>query len=187
MEVIFQSVPAVRLASNTIIGCPTVLQFNETPLLEITREIQAGFTIRFPVYDSSGIKIANVVGPRIILTEAGKSANITQRHEPNLLVCERDGKPILELRKTGAAALQGAAELYSPSGYLVKASDAGTAALTRGGDQALCVGGTIMHECRVMNAPIGLLLVAFGNKMGVFWGANWPLPEAIVKQITGQT
>src|SRR5215203_476716 len=107
MEVFFQTHPAIEIATSIFIGTPVVLQFEDTPLLEVVRFIDAGFTTRFPIYHGDGTKIAVVVGSRIFVTEEGKAAKITRREESHLSVCELEGKPIIELRRTKAAALKG--------------------------------------------------------------------------------
>jgi hypothetical protein len=152
MEVTFQQHPAVNVAGSAFIGVPVVLQFEETPLIEVVRIVNAGFTTRFPVYHGDGTKIAVVVGSRIFVTPEGKDAKVTLRQEPNLSVCELEGKPILELHRKGAAALRGVAELYAPKGVLVKANDAGVAAQF---DKDLLTFNGKIHSNMFINVPFG--------------------------------
>jgi hypothetical protein len=160
---IFDSHPDVTIAGNTFRNVPTILQFEETPLLQVGRFVDAGFTTRFPVYHSDGTKIAVVDGSRIFLTEEGKAAQLALRHEQNLTVCELEGKPILELWREGAAALRGKAELYAPRGVLVQADDSAQA-FDKG--THLEAHGIIMQGNVIENAPIGVLITRNGVSMG---------------------
>ena len=131
----FQSHPDVLIGSNTFRNVPTILQYEETPLLEVGKFEPAGYTTRFAVFDNSGIKIAVVEGSNITITPEGAKARVTCRHEPDLTVCELEGKPILELRRHGPQALKGSAELYAPHGVLIKANASEAAAILRSGQR----------------------------------------------------
>ncbi len=125
MEIIFQEHPDIWLGSSLFRNVPVIIQYKNTPVLEVVESVQSGsfesgFTIKFPVYHNDGTHIATVKGKRIHLTEDGKKANITQRFEPGLTICEFEGRAILEIRRDGAAAVQGWAELYAPEGILIK-------------------------------------------------------------------
>ena len=153
MEITFQSHPEVSLGGNTFLNTPTILQFEDIPLLEVGQYENAGYTTRFPVYHNDGNKIAVVVGSRIHLTAEGKNANIKPRFQPDLTVFELEGKPILELRRKGAAAFSGWAELYAPEGILIRAFDSSISGLLRGGDALQLGGMTLMGNtfagCRI--------------------------------------
>lgn len=145
-EIIFQSHPDVILAGNTFRNVRTIIQVENAPLLEVGKFLPAGYGTRFPVFNSDGVKLAVVVANQIQLTAEGKKANLRCRHEPGLTVCELEGKPILELRREGAAALHGWAELYAPEGVLVKAHDSGISGVLRGGGDILAVGPVAMRN-----------------------------------------
>src|SRR5439155_340045 len=49
-SLIYQEAPVVHLASNTFVGVPTVLQYDDTPLIQIVRAAEAGFTTEIPTY-----------------------------------------------------------------------------------------------------------------------------------------
>src|SRR5690242_20668530 len=107
MNVIFQSHPDVVIGSNTFRNVPTIIQFEVTPLIEVGKFEPAGFTTRIAVYHNDGTKIAVVKGSQVYLTDEGRKASVTPRYEAGLTVCELEGKPIFELRRTSAAALKG--------------------------------------------------------------------------------
>jgi hypothetical protein len=81
MELIYQNHPSVVIATNTFVNVPTIIQFEDVPLLEVGKFADAGYTTRLAVYHNDGTKIAVVKGSRIFLTEEGKKANLTP--EPN--------------------------------------------------------------------------------------------------------
>lgn len=140
-------------------------------MLEVGKFASAGYTYRFPVYDSGGTKIAVVDGARIHLTGDGEKAKITPRHEQNLTAYELEGKTILELRRMNAAALRGWAELYTPEGILVIARDAQTAAIARDGRPFGVAGITISGQT-VNGAPIGILVRRQGESISVGVGVS---------------
>ena len=104
----------------------------------------------------------------------GKKANIVTRHEPNLIVCEVEGKPILELRKNGACAVCGWAELYAPEGVLIRALDSGVSGFLRGGD-AMIVSGVQMQNILFKDHQIGIHITRQGIGLGVGPGVMSPL------------
>ena len=157
-EITFQSHPDVMIAGNTFRNVPTILQFEDTPMLEVGQFEPAGYGVRFPVYDADGRKLAVVSGNQIHLTEDGRNSNIVRKCDPNLTVCEVDGKPILELRREGAAALRGWAELYAPEGVLIKAHHTGVTGLLRDGGKALVAGGMVIQGCEFSNIKVGIHL-----------------------------
>lgn len=172
MEVRFQKSPDVEIASNTFKNCPVILQFEETPLIEVGKFAKAGFTLRYPILDSQGKEIAKVVGSRIFLTAYGKNAKIRLRHEQRLVVCEVEGKPIIELRKTGAAALKGAAEIYAPEGILVKAYDTEVSSLLNSRGTSLNLFGRKMQNVGIDGFPIAILLFREDGEVKVGLGAK---------------
>jgi hypothetical protein len=169
MDVFFQSHPDVILATNTFRNVPTIIQYEDTPLLEVGKYEPAGYSAKFSIYHSDGTKIGVVKGSQLYPTEAGKKAKVTPRYEPNLTVWELEGKPILELRREGAAALRGWAELYAPEGVLIKAIDSGISGLLRGGN-ALQVGGVTMSGAVFDGCKIGIHVRRNGIGLGAGGG-----------------
>lgn len=170
MEVHFQTHPDVQIGSNTFKNVPIILQFEDTPLLEVGKFVEAGYQTRFSVFNADGIHVAVVVGSQIRLTKEGKNARITQRFEPNLTVCELEGKPILEMKRIGAIALKGWAELYTPTGALIKVHDSGVSGLLKGGG-SLVVGGICMEDSILENFKIGVQIKSGVVYFGVGGGS----------------
>jgi hypothetical protein len=81
-----------------------------------------------------------------------------------MTVCELNGKPVFEIKRTGPAALKTSAELYSPEGYFVKCPDgplSGYVLDGKGG--ALNIGGLIISQCTFCDLRIGILVRADGS------------------------
>ena len=154
-EIIFQEHPDVTLGTCVFRNVPTILQFEDTPMLEVGKFEGAGYRTRFPVFHSDGTQIAVVKGSQIYITDEGRKASIKTRFEPNLTVCELEGKPILELRRKGATALHGWAELYAPGGVLIRASSSEVSGLLRDGGQ-LNVGGFTLQGCTFDGCAVGI-------------------------------
>ena len=173
IDVIFQQSPVVTLGGNHFLNCPTIIQWEDVPLMEVGKFESAGYTTKFAIYNSSGDKIAVVKGSQLHLTKEGKDAALKMRHEPNLTACEFNGRTLFELRRQGAAALKGAAELYAPEGALITVNDSKTAALLGTGG-ALKVGGVTMVG-NTITAPIGILFTISG---GVAIGSSGPRPAS---------
>ena len=87
---------------------PTILQYDETPLIQVVRAAEAGFTTEIPVYHSDGTYLAKVVGSQIYRTADGEKAGVTLRHPGHATVCEMNGKTLFELVREDAAALKNA-------------------------------------------------------------------------------
>lgn len=175
MDVIYQTHPDVIIATNTFRNVETLLKYENVPLIEVGKFVPAGYTTRINVYHSDGTHIAVVKGSQIYLTEEGKKASIKPRFEPNLTAYELDGRTIIELRREGAAALKGSAEMYAPEGVFIKATDAEMSAL-RGDGTAIRVAGVSIsggffdgHKCGIHVTRDG---VCFGGEGGTSLIAN---------------
>lgn len=92
MKFIFQSSPEVTIATHKFINVPVVLQYEDTPLMEIIRHQDIGFTARIPIYHSDGTYLAKVAGNRVYPTEAGLKANIEIRNPQGKVICSLDNK-----------------------------------------------------------------------------------------------
>src|SRR5580765_3737147 len=85
---IYQASPEVVFATNRFIGVPIILQYEDTPLLEVIQNTDAGYTSQFSIYHSDGTYLAKVVGSQIHPTDAGKKAGLTLRYPNRMTVCE---------------------------------------------------------------------------------------------------
>lgn len=126
---VFNTIPEFEFATNVFRNVPVILQYNETPLIQVVNEIDAGFTTEFHIFHNDGTDLAKVKGSRLFLTDDGRKANLTLSHPAGMTVC-REGKRVLfEIRRTDAAALQTSAELYTPDGNFLKAPNVPLTAL----------------------------------------------------------
>jgi hypothetical protein len=116
----------------TFRNTPVILQYEDTPLLEVVKTVEAGFDTQFYVFDENSKRLGKVLGSRFVGINEDDEKRVRSREFPDMTVVELDGKTILELRRHGAQALKGWAELFAPGGVLVKANDAEAAALLKG-------------------------------------------------------
>jgi hypothetical protein len=165
VDIIFQSHPDVIIAGNTFRRCPIILQYEQTPIIEVGTFAEAGYTTRFSVFHNDGTKIAVIKGAQMFRTDEGKKAKLEFRYPQDATVCELEGKPIFELRRTGPTALKGWAELYAPEGVLIKVSDAESFARLKN-DERLVLQGTVLAGNVVADHKIGLHVTRNGFTLG---------------------
>lgn len=165
---IFTDHPEVTIATNRFIQVPTILMFEETPLLEVERIPEAGFTTKYSIYHSDGTYLAKVVGARLFLTGNGAKAGLELRHPPGMTVCTLAGKTLFEIHRQEAAALKTQAELWSPTGQFIKATDAGLAMFKEAANKdALSIAGVTLRGCTFQSCSIGIHLTRNGVEIGV--------------------
>lgn len=162
-KLIFNTSPRVTLASNTFINVPTILQFDDSPLISVVKEADLGFTTEIPIYHSDGTYLAKVRGTRVYATEDGERAGVEIRQLPGLWVCSVGGRTAFEIRQESGDAFRTQAELYSPTGYFVKVGDAPRPSLFDAKGDALTVGGVIMSGNVFQNLRIGIWLRSNGS------------------------
>lgn len=162
-DLIYHSTPRVTFASNTFINVPTILQFEDTPLVSIVREEGLGHTTEIPIYHSDGTYLAKVRGTRVYATEDGKKAGVEIQQQPNLWVCTVAGRPAFEIRQQPGDAFRTQAELYTPTGSFVKVTDAPKPELYSATGDALVIGGMTMVGNIFQDYRIGVLLRANGE------------------------
>jgi hypothetical protein len=158
----YQTSPIVVFATNTFINVPTILQFDDTPLISVIREEQLTYTTEIPIFHSDGTYLAKINGTRIYKTAAGEKSGLEIRKTADTWVCSRDGRIVFEIRHSAGDAFRMAAELYTPTGYFVKSTDK-LPELIRPTGEALKVGGMTMTNCKFANLRIGVLLRSDGG------------------------
>lgn len=163
MNLIYQTTPAVNLATNIFVNVPTILQFDETPLISIVREQNLGFTTEIPIFHADGTYLAKVNGTRVFPTEAGTKAGIVMRSLANETVCEMAGKTLFEVFHKKGDAFRIQAELSTPSGYFVKMADAPVPNVLTPDGQSLRIGGSIMSGNMFQGCRIGIWLKSDGS------------------------
>ena len=163
MELIYQTSPAVNLATNIFVNVPTILQFDDTPLISVVREQNLGFTTEIPIFHADGTYLAKVNGTRVFPTDAGKSAGIVMRSLPDVTVCELAGRTLFEVFHEKGDAFRIQAELATPTGYFVKVSDNPAPTLVRSDGQSLRIGGMVMSGNVFQGCRIGIWLKSDGS------------------------
>lgn len=161
-KLIFQKAPNVELGTNTFIDVPTILQYDDTPLISVTKIENTGFTTEIPIYHNDGTYLAKVVGSQIYPTPDGKKAGLVIKHPDLMTVCELDGRVLFEITRKSAAAIKAQAELHTPDGYFVKYS-AQTPQLINLGGERLKIGGLTMSGNTFMGCSIGVLIGSDGS------------------------
>lgn len=173
MDLVFQEHPLVWLGESWFRNVPTIIQWEDVPLMEVGQFEPGGYSTKFAIYHSDGTKIAVVKGSQFYLTAEGQSAQLTLRHPPGMTVCELEGRTIFELRREEAAALKTTAELYAPEGVFIKTSDAclDIAGRIASGNYTTPNGFTL-KKCFAWNMPIGIHItkniVGIGTRGGPY-------------------
>lgn len=163
MELIYQTSPTVTFATNTFTNVPTILQFDDTPLISIVKEENLGFTSEIPIFHADGTYLAKVRGTRVFPTEAGKKAGIVMKSLPNVTACELDGRTLFEIAHQKGDAFRATAELYTPTGYFVRSTDSDLPRLLKSDGTALDVGGIRMTNCSFSGVRIGIWIKSDGS------------------------
>ncbi|PBJ97518.1 hypothetical protein CMV24_02015 [Pseudomonas plecoglossicida] len=161
-KLVFQQSPIVELGSNKFINTPIILQFDETPLIQVVRQEQAGFTTEIPIFHQDGTYLAKAVGSRLHKTEDGNKAGVTLEHRDKVTVCKLNGRVLFEIQREEAAALKTAAELYTPNGYFVKYTSLQPGIIDSEGNE-LNVNGLIMTGNTFAGARIGIWMKSDGS------------------------
>ena len=162
-ELIYHSSPRVTFASNTFVNVPTILQFDDTPLISVVEEEHLGFTTEIPVHHSDGTYLAKVRGTRVYATTEGKEAGVKIEQLPGLWVCTVEGRTVFEIHQQSGDAFRTDAELYTPDGHFVKVSDSPRPELFSASGEALTVAGAAMTGCHIENLRIGVWLRSDGS------------------------
>lgn len=162
-EFIYHSSPKVTFASNTFINVPTILQFDETPLISVVREAKLGFTTQIPIYHSDGTYLARVRGTRVYPTEEGKLAGVEVKRYSGLWVCTADGRTVFEIRQQPGDAFRTDAELYTPNGFFLRIADQPKPQLLNPRGEELRIGGLVCQNCVFENMRIGVLMRSDGS------------------------
>jgi hypothetical protein len=163
-SLVFFKSPEVEYASNFFKDVPVILQYDDSPLIEVIQEQDAGFTTQFKVFNQDGVYIAKVKGSQLFLTGEGSKSNLILRHPANITVCELDGQTLFEVRRKDAAALRTEAELYAPDGRFIKANNQGfPSELVSTDGSSLRVGGLIMIGNYFSGCRVGIHLRSNGS------------------------
>lgn len=163
-KLIYQNSPTVEFGTNIFVNVPTILQFDDTPLISIIKEENIGYTTSIPIYHQDGTYLAKVKGNRVWPTEDGKKAGISLRHPEGMTVCEMDGKTLFEIQHQSGDAFRTTAELYAPKGFFVKYGNSSMPEqLLNASGEALQVGGMTMSGNMFSGCRIGIWVQSTGS------------------------
>ena len=161
---IFNEGPTVKFVSNTFINVPVILQFDDTPITSIEKDLTIPHSVSIPIHGPDGAYLAKYKASRLFLTEDGKKADLKLEHPQDMDVCTLDGKPLFELKRIAAAAINLEVELYTPTGYFIKCS--GEKALIDLLDfqkESLKVGNITMSNNTISGGDIGVWIKSDGS------------------------
>lgn len=153
---VFQHHPEIMIASNLFVNVHKIIQYEDVPLIEVVKEVQAGYEIQIPIYHNDGTYLAKVKGSRIFPTKEGVKAGVTLRHPDKMSICEMKGKTIFEIRREEAAALKTNAELYTNDGSFIQCSNEKMAGYVIQKSDKLQIGSITMVRCTIANKQIGI-------------------------------
>jgi hypothetical protein len=162
MNIYFQSPPEITLATNIFINIPTVLQYDDTPLIEIVKEHE-GVTIQIHLYHSDGTYLAKARGNRIYPAREGGKPDIEIKNTLEKVICRLENKIFFEISQGTGESFKIDAELFTPDGYMVKCSDWSKPELFNPTGCAVPVGGVSVSDCIFRNCPIGIWLHRNGS------------------------
>jgi hypothetical protein len=156
-KLIFFQSPRITMATNTFINVPVILQYEDTPLVEVVKIEKAGFTTQIQIYHPDGSYLAKVVGSRLFTTKDGEKAGLTLKYPKDMTVCELNGQVLFEIHRLGAAALRAKAELFTPDGAFVKCTNELMPRLFFSEKETtLHIGGVVMMGNTFANLRIGI-------------------------------
>lgn len=163
MQLTYTNSPAVTLATNRFIDVPVILQYDDVPLISIVREQALGYTTEIPIFHPDGTYLAKVNGTRIYPTEAGAKAGLELKSLPQQTVCTLSGKTLFEIHHEKGDAFRVLAELYTPTGYFIKAVDHPAVSLTNSAGEPLQIGGVTMSHNMFSGCRIGIWVRSDGS------------------------
>lgn len=161
-KLIFYERPAVRFANNIFTNVPTILQFDDTPIISVKKALTRKHYVHIQIFQRDGTELAVCDSLRLFLTDEGRRTNLKIAHpQDNMTVCTLDGRTLFELTRTGLASLSIQSELYTPTGCLIKCNSEAIP-LSMFQDQTL-LGSTAMSNCDVENCDVGVWCKSDGN------------------------
>ncbi len=172
---IFSHGAVVRYGGNYFIKVPILLQVDGTPLIEVIINDAISRTTQFTVFGSDGANLATVVGTRLHRTREGEQAGLEVKYPSRMIVCTIGDKVMFEVRRVAAASLAISAEIYSPTGLLVRA-DATVPFATISKEGSPIASGSI-SEKRIRNTAVGYSVTEQGKTICLgedLVGKPWP-------------
>jgi len=161
---IFSKDASIKIATNTFINVPIILQLDDLPLIEVVQTVDASYTVQIPIFHPDGTKLAVAKGTQLYdVTEAGKKSGLTYEHPDKMTVCKLGNQTLFEIRRQAAAALKMQAELFTPNGRFVKCTDSPIAEIFKQAPSGMTMIGNLrMMGCTFSNCRIGIHLKSVG-------------------------
>jgi hypothetical protein len=160
-ELIFKESPTIEFATNTFINVPVILQYEDTPLITVERNITLEYGIKIPIYDSDGTKLATAKNSRVYVDKNIKE-KITIDKRPRIWVCKMNGHEIFEIRQKEGDLFRIMAELYAPDGRFVKYSNFQHIA-SESMSNLIDLASRAACSCSISDVEVGLLVKRDGN------------------------
>jgi hypothetical protein len=155
MDAIYSPTPQVLFLDNIFIT-PTLLRYENVPLINVAQVADASFTTVFSIFHPDGTPLAKVKGTQLYLTEQGKKAGLRLRHKSGVTACELNGQTLFEVRREGAAALHLTAELYAPDGAFIRTVNSDLATKVMDGVQETLQRHNIFITNNFFQVPVGV-------------------------------
>jgi hypothetical protein len=160
---IYQSSPVFEYCSNTFIDVPVILQFEESPLIAVIREVDLTYTTEIRIYHSDGTYLAKVKGVRVFAVPGVADANIKIRSTSDTTICTLAGATCFEIKHSKGDSYRLHAELYTPNGWFIKGTDRAPQILSAATGKRLDIQGTILYGNTIKGSKIGVLIDRHGN------------------------
>lgn len=133
-------------------------------MLEVVREQAAGFTTQFHIYHEDGTYLAKLIGSQLHRTKDGEKVGLVLHHPPLKTVCELNGKTIIELTRSEAAALKTEAELFAPGGVFLKCGDSHlTGFIRRNQGEPLVIENNAFFGNIIQDREVGIWVNRYGS------------------------
>ncbi len=164
-SLVFVESPEVEYGGNFFKDVPVILEYDDTPLIEVVHEQSVGYTTEFKIFNKDGIYFAKAKGSRLFLTKDGAKSNLKMRYPDKMTICELDGQTLFEVRRKDAAALKTEAELFAPDGRFMKSNEYGAPSCLVARDGSyLSIGGITMIGCRMEKCRVGIHISSQSGK-----------------------
>lgn len=160
----FDEWPIFEIGTNLFVRVPVILQYEDTPLIEVVQRVPAGYDAKIAIYHPDGTYLAKVVGSRLVSTRAGRKAGVDLKHPAHKTICLLGKQVLFEIVRREAAALKTEAELYAPDGAFLKCTNVDFRARMPGERQKpLQLGGLQVRNMHLEDSKIGIRVFRDGR------------------------
>jgi len=149
----------IEFASNFFTNVETILRVDDQRMIYLTDTVGTDHSLAIDLFSPDGERIAVSKGARLFLTPSGEKMGLKIRREPDLWVCEGGGNTFYEARFKGPAALAISAELYAPSGKLLRYRPSASQIVELKPNGMSLAGSAIVSGCTFIGNPVGVHLL----------------------------